>query len=122
MDWIKNALVAIRDPLIAALRTGTAAAVTFAITWLVGIGVAVPEGFEVAVNTVVFGLTAAGYNLFVSFLERKVHPIFGVLVLIPRAPAYAPITPGDAIVLNDDAMRMSGSSPPDHYGQQRLDL
>lgn len=89
-EFLEQTWLKVRDSVIAAIRTGTAAAVSWAIAWAVGVGVTIPEGFEVAANSVLFGLAAVLYNLVVSFLERKVHPWFGILVLIPKVPAYTP--------------------------------
>jgi len=78
----------LRDLIIAAIRTGTAAAVGFAIAYLIGLGVEVPADFESTLTVVVFGLVVAGYNAAVGLLERRVHPLFGVLLGVPKAPAY----------------------------------
>lgn len=80
----------LRDTIIAAIRTGVAAAVGLAIAWLVGLGVAVPDGFTQGLVVVTFGLVVAGYNAAVGLLERRVSPAFGVLLGVPRAPAYQP--------------------------------
>lgn len=81
----------LRDIIIAAVRTGVAAAIGIAITWLLNMGIEVPEDFAQSLNLVLFGLVVAGYNLAVSFLERKVHPYFGILLGIPKAPAYGSV-------------------------------
>jgi hypothetical protein len=81
----------LRDTIIAAIRTGVAAAIGIAITWLLNFGVQVPDDFASSLNLVVFGLVTAGYNLAVGLLERKVHPLFGVLLGIPKAPAYGEV-------------------------------
>lgn len=78
----------LRDATIAAIRTGVAGAVSLAIAWLVGLGIEVPDGFAEGLVVVAFGLVLAGYNLAVSLLERKVHPWFGVLLGVPKAPTY----------------------------------
>lgn len=85
---MKEIFEAIRDPLIAGIRTGVAAAVGAFVTWLLNLGILVPEGFEVVLNSAVFGLVTMIYNLVVNFLERKVHPGFGYLLAIPRTPSY----------------------------------
>jgi hypothetical protein len=81
----------LRDTVIAAVRTGVAAAVGIALTWILNLGVEVPEGFADTLNLVVFGLVVAGYNLLVGLLERNVHPLFGVLLGVPKAPAYGDV-------------------------------
>jgi hypothetical protein len=78
----------LRDLIIAAIRTGVAAGVGFAITWVVGFGVEVPEDFAASMTVVVFGLVVAAYNAGVGVLERKVHPLFGLLLGVPKAPEY----------------------------------
>lgn len=80
----------LRDVIIAAIRTGVAAAVGFAITWLLGLGVEIPEDFKSTLTVVLFGLVVAGYNAAVGLLERNVHPLFGVLLGVPSAPKYPP--------------------------------
>lgn len=92
----------LRDIIIAAIRTGVAAAVGFAIAYLVGLGVEVPADFESTLTVVVFGLVVAGYNAAVGLLERKVHPLFGVLLGVPTAPQYP-----DAVNPNDRGMTAS---------------
>lgn len=78
----------LRDVIVAAIRTGVAAAVGFVITYLVGLGVEVPDDFEATLTVVVFGLVVAGYNALVGGLERKVHPLFGLLLGVPKTPTY----------------------------------
>lgn len=78
----------LRDLLIAAIRTGVAAVVGFVITYLLGLGVEVPDDFRATLTVVVFGLVVAGYNALVGLLERKVSPLFGVLLGVPKAPTY----------------------------------
>jgi hypothetical protein len=76
------------DIVIAAIRTGVAAAVGFGITYVIGLGVEVPEDFTSTLTVVLFGLVVAGYNAAVGLLERNVHPLFGVLLGVPKAPRY----------------------------------
>lgn len=78
----------LRDPIIAAIRTAVAAGVVTLLGWLVGLGVEIPDGFGDSLGVVAFGVAVAGYNLAVSFLERRVHPWFGVLLGVPKAPTY----------------------------------
>lgn len=81
----------LRDTLIAAIRTGVAGAVGIAITWLINFGIEVPDDAQQTLNLILFGLVVAGYNLLVGLLERNVHPYFGVLLGVPKAPAYGAI-------------------------------
>lgn len=78
----------LKNTAIAAIRTGAAALVTAIITWVTGLGVAVPEHFDESVTIVLFSLGIAAYNALVNFLEKKVHPVFGYLLIIPRSPEY----------------------------------
>lgn len=80
----------LRDSIIAAVRTGIAALIGLLIAWLVGLGVDVGD-LEATLNVAMFGLFTALYNVVVSLLERNVHPMFGVLLGIPKAPAYGSV-------------------------------
>lgn len=80
-----------RDGIIAAVRTGVAAGVGLLITWLLNLGLEIPDGVAEQLNVALFGLVVAVYNLLVTLLERKVHPYFGVLLGIPKAPAYGDV-------------------------------
>ena len=89
----------LRDSLIAAIRTGVAALAGLLVTYLIALGVDLPEDFAANFTAVVFILATAGYNFAVGFLERKVNPLFGVLLGVPKAPAYGSVgtkTPGGA--------------------------
>lgn len=89
----------LRDSIIAAIRTGVAVVVTYVITWLLGVGVELDPEIALSLNVALFGLIVAGYNFAVGFLERKVHPYFGLLLGVPKAPAYGEVgatTPGGA--------------------------
>lgn len=79
-----------RDSIIAAVRTGIAALVGLLITWLVGQGVDVGD-LAATLNIALFGLFTTLYNVAVSLLERHVHPMFGVLLGVPKAPAYGSV-------------------------------
>lgn len=79
----------LKNSAIAAIRTGAAVLVSAVITWATGHGIDVPESFEGAVNLFVFSTGVAGYNLAVNFLEKKVHPWFGVLLIVPKSPEYS---------------------------------
>lgn len=80
-----------RDSVIAAVRTGIAALIGLLITWLVTQGIEVGPDVEANLNVALFGLFTALYNGLVILLERKVHPYFGVLLGIPKSPAYGEV-------------------------------
>lgn len=79
-----------RDSIIAAVRTGIAALIGLLIAWLVGQGVDV-GALEANLNVALFALFTALYNIAVVYLEKKVHPYFGILLGIPKAPAYGSV-------------------------------
>jgi hypothetical protein len=76
------------DTVIAAVRTGIAAGVALLLTWLLNLGIEVPAGADEMLYVLAFGLFTALYNAVVILLETKVHPYFGVLLGIPKAPTY----------------------------------
>lgn len=80
-----------RDSVIAAIRTGVAALITWLLAWAVGIGVHIDPDTSNVLNVLIFGVAMAAYNLGVGFLERRVNPLFGILLGIPKAPAYGKI-------------------------------
>lgn len=80
-----------RDSAIGAIRTAVAAIVTWLIAWVLSIGVSVDPSTSNVLNILVFGVAMAGYNFGVGFLERKVNPLFGLLLGVPKAPAYGKI-------------------------------
>ena len=97
----------LRDTLIAALRTGVAGAVGLAITWVVGLGITIPDGFSESLNVVMFGVVVAVYNVLVSLGERNVHPMIGWLLGFPKAPAYGAAgtqtpPPDEGLLTGDD--------------------
>jgi len=95
-----------RDSIIAAIRTGVASLVGIAIAWLVNLGVEVPDDFQTSLNAVLLAAIILGYNLVVSLLERRVSPLFGLMLGIPKAPAYGSVgskTPGGATPQQVDA-------------------
>lgn len=83
----------LRDPIIAAIRTGVATAVGFAITYLVSKGWGFPEDLAANLNLVLLAVITAAYNWVVILLERHVHPYFGILLGIPKTPTYPTDTP-----------------------------
>lgn len=76
------------NAIIAALRTGVATLVGLAITWLVSVGVTLPDGAEVQLNAILFVVITAGYTALVNWLSVKVHPAFGYLLGVPKTPEY----------------------------------
>lgn len=81
----------LRDSLIAAIRTGVAALVGIFVAWLVSRGFELDAAFEANLVTTLSVLFIAGYNYLVNVLERKVNPMFGILLGIPKAPAYGAV-------------------------------
>ena len=80
----------LRDGLIAVIRTGVAALVGAVVTYLVSVGFEFPEGFEAQLITAVFTLATAAYNALVLWLQKHVHPAFGWLLGVAKAPVYEP--------------------------------
>lgn len=80
-----------RDSVIAAIRTAVAAIITWVIAWVLSINVAIDPSTSHVLNILLFGLAMAGYNFVVGFLERRVNPLFGILLGIPKAPAYGKV-------------------------------
>jgi len=81
----------LRDSIIAAIRTGVAALVTWLLAWVLQIGVHIDPNTSHVLNVLLFGLAIAGYNFVVGLLERKVNPLFGLLLGVPKAPAYGEV-------------------------------
>ena len=81
----------LRDSFIAAIRTGVAALVGLTLGWLTAQGMDLPEEFAVNLTTTLMILFTALYNYLVILLERKVNPMFGVLLGVPKAPVYGQI-------------------------------
>ncbi len=77
-----------RDSIIAAIRTGVATLVGFVVAFLVSKGLDLNEEFAVNLTTVLTVFFTAAYNWLVILLEKRVNPMFGVLLGIPKAPAY----------------------------------
>ena len=78
----------LRDSLIAAIRTGVATLVGFVVAYLVSKGVDLDENFAVNATTALTVLFTALYNYIVIVLEKYVHPAFGILLGVPKAPVY----------------------------------
>lgn len=81
----------LRDNIFAAIRTGVAFIVTWLLATLVGLGVELDTDTEAALSVVAFGVAMASYNFIAGLLERKVHPYFGILLGIPKAPQYGSV-------------------------------
>ena len=77
--------------LLGTIRTFVPVVVGSLIAWLLDLGVTVDEGTVDALSLALVGLITAAYYFIVTLLERKVHPYFGVLLGVPKAPAaYIP--------------------------------
>ena len=83
----------LRDTTIAGIRTGVATLVGLLVTFLISKGFVIPEEFAVNFTLALVVLVTAAYNWLVILLEKKVHPYFGILLGIPKAPTYEK-TPG----------------------------
>lgn len=79
----------LREPLIAAIRTGVAVAVGFVITFLISKGFVLPDDLAANLNIVILTLVTSAYNWGVILLERHVNPYFGVLLGVPKTPSYS---------------------------------
>lgn len=101
----------LRDTIIAAIRTGVATIVTALVTWLLGFGVQIDPQAQGALAVALFGLCVALYNAGVILLERKVHPMFGVLLGVPKSPAY-----GDVGTQTPPPAQPAVGSPPADRG------
>lgn len=107
----------LRDALVAAVRTAAAALAAFIITWLVQQGWDFPDDVDAQINVAVFLAVTAAYNLLVNWLATKVHPAFGYLLLVPKAPAYAPsaaLKPSEAPVVVGEVVVVDDAEPPQH--------
>lgn len=77
------------DKIVAAIRTGVAAAVATLLVWAAStFGVELPEGTAEIVGAVVFGLVVAAYNYAVTWATANVWDGFGWLLGIPKNPTY----------------------------------
>ncbi len=105
-----------RDSIIAAIRTGVATLVGILIAWLINVGVAIPDDFQASLNAVIVAGITLGYNFLVGYLERKVNPMFGVLLGVPKAPAYGSVgtkTPATNPKAVDQALDYISPKAPD---------
>ena len=79
----------IHDSVIAGIRTGVAALVGLLVTWLVSQGIQLDESVKGTLTIALVAVVIALYNWLVVLLERKVSPWFGLLLGVPKTPAYA---------------------------------
>ena len=79
----------LHDSMIAAIRTGIAALVGTVVSYLVSSGFDLDSGFTLGLITVLTVFCIASYNWLVIILEKKVHPMFGILLGVPKAPKYS---------------------------------
>lgn len=89
------------DGLVAAVRTGIAALVGLLAGWLLTKGIEVPEDIQVQLTGFLMILATGVYNAAVIWLERNVSPLFGLLLGVPRTPAYAGVAPKPAVTFGD---------------------
>ena len=95
---MSDILVRIQDALTAAIRTGAAGIGAYVIAWLIGLGVTIPDGFNLALTAVLFGLILAGWNLAIGLAARYIHPWFGYLLIVAKSPSYAPVVDGATVI------------------------
>lgn len=108
----------LRDQVVAAVRTVAAALAAFILTWLLQRGWDLPDDVDAQINVAVFLAVTAAYNLLVNWLATHVHPAFGYLLIVPKAPAYSPTTalkPSDAPVVVGEvvAQPAAGNTHPE---------
>lgn len=89
------------NAVIALIRTFVPTLVGLILSFLVAQGVTLDPELEGALTAGFLSLAVAGYYALVTFLERKVHPAFGWLLGVAKAPAYAhkaPPAPAPVVV------------------------
>jgi hypothetical protein len=74
--------------IVATIRTVVPVVVGLALAWLARRGLPVGDELSAQWVTALDVAAVAGYYALVTLLERRVHPWFGVLLGIPRAPSY----------------------------------
>jgi hypothetical protein len=74
--------------ILATVRTGVQAGVGVVAGYAATHGAVVDVSDQAAVVGAVMVLCTVAYTVVVGLLERKVHPLFGVLFGVPRAPRY----------------------------------
>lgn len=83
----------LKDMIVAAVRTAAAALAAFIISFLLKYGWDFPDDVDAQINGAVFLAVLFGYNFVVNWLATHVHPAFGYLLIVPKAPAYDPSKP-----------------------------
>ena len=77
------------DAVIALIRTFVPTLVGLIVAFLVAQGVTLDPELESALTAGLLALAVAGYYALVTLLERKVHPAFGWLLGVAKAPGYS---------------------------------
>lgn len=77
--------------IVAGIRTGAAVAGTAILAWIAAtLGVEIPQDTELWLQGLLFAVGTGLFNLIVVWLQKRVHPWFGWLLLVPKAPEYDP--------------------------------
>lgn len=96
------------DWVVAGIRTGAATATLWLIAALAHFNVVVPDDAGIVLFALLFGLAVAIWNMVIHLLAKKVHPYFGYLLIINKAPTYpSPAQPETAVELEDGAKEAS---------------
>ena len=77
------------DFVVSLIRTNVPIAVGALISWLVSLGLVVPEGAEVPLTIAITAFAAAGYYAAARWLEKR-WPAFGYLLGSKATPTYEP--------------------------------
>lgn len=75
------------DQIVSLIRTWVPVAIGSVLTWLVGLGVVIPEDAEAGLAVGLTGVTIAVYYAVVRFLEKR-WPWFGYLLGRKTPPTY----------------------------------
>lgn len=78
----------LHDPVIALIRTFVPSMVGVLIAWAAAKGIGVDDATSAAVSAFLIAVCTAGYYAIATLLERKVDPLFGWLLGVPKAPSY----------------------------------
>ncbi len=78
----------LHDPIIALIRTFVPTAIGAFLAWAAAKGVGVDENASAVLTAFFVALATALYYAAVTWLERKVDPLFGWLLGLPKAPSY----------------------------------
>lgn len=76
------------NQLIAAIRTGAATLAGICFTYLLSLGIDVPEAYQTSIVLATVIILTGVYNVAVNWLAIHVHPLFGILLGIPKTPTY----------------------------------